>query len=315
MAQLQDIPLIVIGGPTGVGKTALSLEIAHQFNGEIINGDSMQVYRHLDIGTGKIRPDEQGNIPHHLLDVIGVEEKYDASRFKHEAKQIIQTIWQKGKLPIVVGGTGLYLEGLLYDLEFGGDDSVSKEVRQALQAKANQIGNHMLWQELKAVDPVAAQSISEQNVRRVIRALEVIQTTGKLFSEQDTHHKQQSVFNECVLILDIPRPQLYDKINTRVSSMVEEGLEQEAKWLFERAESKSLPSMKGIGYKEWRPYFEGIASHDSVVELIQQNSRRYAKRQLTWFRNRMKETNWLDNSHPEVAIEEAITLIQSHITQ
>lgn len=314
MAQLQDIPLIVIGGPTGVGKTALSLEMARQFNGEIINGDSMQVYRGLDIGTGKIRPEEQGDIPHHLLDIIEVEEKYDASRFKHEAKQIIQTIHQKGKLPILVGGTGLYLEGLLYDLEFGGDDSVSNELRETLQNKVEEFGSHALWQELEAVDPVAAQTISEQNTRRVIRALEVIQTTGKFFSEQESHRKQQSVFNECIIILDIPRPQLYDKINTRVSSMIEEGLEREASWLFERAGHEVLPSMKGIGYKEWRPYFEEVASQEIIIDSIQQNSRRYAKRQLTWFRNRMKETNWLDNSHPEIAIQKAKTLIQAHIS-
>lgn len=314
MAQLQDIPLIVIGGPTGVGKTALSLEIARQFNGEIINGDSMQVYRDLNIGTGKILPAEQGNIPHHLLDIIEVEETYDASRFKDEAKQIIQTIHLKGKLPILVGGTGLYLEGLLYDLEFGGDDSVSNELREELENKLDQFGSHALWQELKVVDPVAAQTISEQNTRRVIRALEVIQTTGKLFSEQETHRKQESVFNECVIILDMPRAQLYDKINRRVSSMIEEGLEREASWLFERADHEVLPSMKGIGYKEWRPYFEGNASRESIIESIQQNSRRYAKRQLTWFRNRMKETNWLDNSHPETAIQEAKLLIQAHIT-
>lgn len=318
MTQLQNIPIIVIGGPTGVGKTAMSLEIAHHFDGEIINGDSMQVYRHLDIGTGKIRLDEQKGIPHHLLSMIEVEDEYDASRFKQEATKKIKEVWARGKLPIIVGGTGLYLEGLLYNLEFGGDKSVSAELRERLQSKAATIGSQALWNELNVLDPVAAKVIPVQNTRRIIRALEVIELTGKLFSEQMSHRRQESNFNECLIILDLERSLLYDNINTRVISMVEAGLETEARWLYDHSAGKRLTSMKGIGYKEWWPYFESSDNNepidfDAVIEVIQQNSRRYAKRQLTWFRNRMKSPVWLDNREPRSAVQKAIAVIEEHL--
>lgn len=313
MSHLQEIPVIVIGGPTAVGKTELSIQLAQAMNGEIINGDSIQVYRHLDIGSGKITAEEMSGVPHHLLDIMDVEEEYDASRFKHEATLLIQEIWQRGKLPIVVGGTGLYLEGLLYNLEFGGAFSSQPEIRERLETHLQEIGAHELWKELEQVDPKAATSIPYQNTRRVIRALEVIEATGELFSNQKSHQEQLPNFNECLIFLDRPRKELYDRINLRVFQMSEGGLEEEARWLFERANGQTLPGMKGIGYKEWWPYFQGTMPKEDVIAQIQQNSRRYAKRQLTWFRNRFKSVHWLDNSNETLAIKSALSIVKQHV--
>lgn len=313
MKALENIPLIVIGGPTAVGKTDLSIRLAQQFNGEIINGDSIQVYRHLDIGSGKITTAEMEGIPHHLLSFLEVEEAYDASRFKLEATALIRDIYSRGKLPILVGGTGLYLEGLLYDLEFGGQASTHPEIRAEIEARAVEVGNLALWEELNLIDPEAAATIPYQNSRRTIRALEVIQATGMLFSSQTSQKNQISNFNECLLFLDRPRAELYDRINKRVLLMSEAGLEQEAHWMFEKAQGQFLPGMKGIGYKEWLPYFNGEQSKETVLDQIQQNSRRYAKRQLTWFRNRFKSVHWLDNSDEELAIQLACSIVQQHV--
>lgn len=307
------IPVIVIGGPTAVGKTDLSIHLAKQFNGEIINGDSLQVYRHLNIGTGKITPAEMDGVPHHLLDVLDVHEPYDAAQFKQMATAQIEAISQRGKLPIIVGGTGLYLEGLLYNLEFGGQDSHDPAVRQRLQQLAQQRGNEWLWQQLNAKDPQAAANIPYQNTRRLIRALEVMEVTGELFSQQESHEAQQSVFDECVIILERPREALYERINRRVALMVEAGLEQEARTLYEQANGQDWQSIKGIGYKEWWPYFDGHATREAVIETIQQNSRRYAKRQLTWFRNRLKHTHWVDVSDEAQGIHEASELVRRHL--
>lgn len=313
MSHLQNIPLVVIAGPTAVGKTNLSIHLALEMKGEIINGDSIQVYRHLDIGSGKVTETEKAGVPHHLLDIIDVNDEYDANRFKKEATCLIQEIWSRGKLPIIVGGTGLYLEGLLYNLEFGGTSSSQPVIRKKLEARALEIGEIALWNELKSIDPEAANNIPYQNVRRTIRALEVIKATGVLFSEQKSHQKQESNFNECLIVLDRPRLELYDRINSRVIQMSKDGLEQEARWLFETSQGQNLPSMKGIGYKEWWPYFEGVSTRDEVITQIQQNSRRYAKRQLTWFRNRFKRIHWIDNSDERLALNSVLSLVKQHV--
>lgn len=313
LSDLQDIPVVVIGGPTAVGKTDLSIQLARAMNGEIINGDSVQVYRHLDIGSGKVTHQEMAGIPHYLLDILEVEEEYDASRFKHEATFFIQEIWARGKLPIIVGGTGLYLEGLLYDLEFGGEFSEQPEIREKLEARLKEVGDYALWSELNSIDSKAAAAIPYQNTRRTIRALEVIQATGELFSKQVSSKKQLSKFNECLIFLDRPRADLYDRINNRVLAMSEGGLEQEARWLFDKAQGQNLPGMKGIGYKEWWPYFYGTMLRENVIAQIQQNSRRYAKRQLTWFRNRFKSVHWIDNSDETLAVERAIAIVKQHV--
>ncbi|PKY92626.1 tRNA (adenosine(37)-N6)-dimethylallyltransferase MiaA [Facklamia hominis] len=308
------INLVVLAGPTGVGKTDLSIELAKTFNGEVVSADSMQVYRNLDIGTGKILPHEMQGVPHYLIDIQDPDQTYDAARFKEAGQEAIRKIHRSGHLPILVGGTGLYLEGLLYDLEFGGKNSTDSLVQQKLKAELEESGIEALWQRLNQLDPIAADKISLQNPRRILRALEVIETTGQRFSDQMSHQEKQSRFREYLFVLNRPRQQLYDRINQRVLQMIDQGLEDEVRSLYQRNMDPNLPAMKGIGYKEWRPYFEGKVSLQTVIEQIQQNSRRYAKRQLTWYRNRMKNVHWLDVSQPDY-IDNAIRQVAQFIEE
>ena len=304
-------PLIVIGGPTAVGKTQLSIDLAKRFGGEIINGDRLQFYRGLDIGTGKVTPEEMQGVPHHALDFLDVDQDYDASQFQALAQNLIRDCHARGVLPILVGGSGLYLEGLLYDLEFGGKASHDPLIRQALEQRLETEGVEALYAELLAQDPVAASKIPIQNHRRLLRALEVMQVTGQKFSDQSQHEAAQARYETCILALDRPRDQLYERINARVQVMVAQGLEAEVRHLYQVAQGQLLPSVQGIGYKEWWPYLAGdITDREAVIAAIQQNSRRYAKRQLTWFRNRIQGTHWLDASDYETALAQATSLVQ-----
>lgn len=303
--------LIVIGGPTAVGKTQLSIDLAKRFGGEIINGDRLQFYRGLDIGTGKVTPEEMQDVPHHALDFLDVDQDYDASQFQALAQNLIRDCHARSVLPILVGGSGLYLEGLLYDLEFGGKASHDPLIRQALEQRLEAEGVEVLYAELSLQDPVAASKIPIQNHRRLLRALEVMQVTGQKFSDQSQHEAAQARYETCILALDRPRDQLYERINARVQAMVAQGLEAEVRHLYQVAQGKLLPSVQGIGYKEWWPYLAGdITDREAVIAAIQQNSRRYAKRQLTWFRNRIQGTHWLDASDYETALAQATSLVQ-----
>ena len=304
-------PLIVIGGPTAVGKTQLSIDLAKRFGGEIINGDRLQFYRGLDIGTGKVTLEEMQGVPHHALDFLDVDQDYDASQFQALAQNLIRDCHTRGVLPILVGGSGLYLEGLLYDLEFGGKASHDPLIRQALEQRLEAEGVEVLYAELSAQDPVAASKIPIQNHRRLLRALEVMQVTGQKFSDQSQHETAQARYETCILALDRPRDQLYERINARVQAMVAQGLEAEVRHLYQLAQGQLLPSVQGIGYKEWWPYLAGdMTDREAVIAAIQQNSRRYAKRQLTWFRNRIQGTHWLDASDYETALAQATSLVQ-----
>ena len=304
-------PLIVIGGPTAVGKTQLSIDLAKRFGGEIINGDRLQFYRSLDIGTGKVTLEEMQGVPHHALDFLDVDQDYDASQFQALAQNLIRDCHARGVLPVLVGGSGLYLEGLLYDLEFGGKASHDPLIRQALEQRLEAEGVEVLYAELSAQDPVAASKIPIQNHRRLLRALEVMQVTGQKFSDQSQHETAQARYETCILALDRPRDQLYERINARVQAMVAQGLEAEVRHLYQLAQGQLLPSVQGIGYKEWWPYLAGdMTDREAVIAAIQQNSRRYAKRQLTWFRNRIQGTHWLDASDYETALAQATSLVQ-----
>ena len=304
-------PLIVIGGPTAVGKTQLSIDLAKRFGGEVINGDRLQFYRGLDIGTGKVTPEEMQGVPHHALDFLDVDQDYDASQFQALAQSLIGDCHARGILPILVGGSGLYLEGLLYDLEFGGKASHDPLIRQALEQRLGTEGAQVLYAELLAQDPLAASKIPIQNHRRLLRALEVMQVTGQKFSDQSQHETAQARYETCILALDRPRDQLYERINARVQAMVAQGLEAEVRHLYQVAQGQLLPSVQGIGYKEWWPYLAGdMTDREAVIAAIQQNSRRYAKRQLTWFRNRIQGTHWLDASDYETALAQATSLVQ-----
>ena len=304
-------PLIVIGGPTAVGKTQLSIDLAKRFGGEIINGDRLQFYRGLDIGTGKVTLEEMQGVPHHALDFLDVDQDYDASQFQALAQNLIRDCHARGVLPILVGGSGLYLEGLLYDLEFGGKASHDPLIRQALEQRLETEGAQALYAELLAQDQLAASKIPIQNHRRLLRALEVMQVTGQKFSDQSQHENAQARYETCILALDRPRDQLYERINARVQAMVAKGLEAEVSHLYQVAQGQLLPSVQGIGYKEWWPYLAGdMTDREAVIAAIQQNSRRYAKRQLTWFRNRIQGTHWLDASDYETALAQATSLVQ-----
>ena len=285
--------VLLIVGPTAVGKTALSLELAQRFNGEVISGDSMQVYRHLDIGTAKVTPEEQQVVPHHLIDIVDVTERYSVADFMHQATRQITAITARGHLPLLVGGTGFYLQALLDNLTLGNDHYTDDTLRQKWHTYAEEHGRQALWNRLNDVDPPAAAKIPPNNERRVVRALEVYERTGKRFSAQQAN---AAPFDPYIIGLTTAREVLYARINARVDAMVEAGLVDEAQWLYEQG-GAALPAGKGIGYKELYPYFAGQSSLDGA--LIKRNSRRYAKRQLTWFRNQMT-VHWYDLvAHPE----------------
>lgn len=269
---LDKVKIIAVVGPTAVGKTALGIELAKRFNGEIISGDSQQVYRHLDIGTAKATLEEQAEAPHHLIDVREVDEAYSAYDFVKEASAAIEDITSRGKLPIIVGGTGLYLQSLLEGYHLGGQ--VNQEEVLAYRQELEQLADAVLF------DKIAEQGIEipELNRRRAIRALELA-TFG-----QDLENKE-TPYDALLIGLNDDRQVLYERINHRVDVMVEKGILDEAKWLYDN--HRDVQAARAIGYKELFPYFAGQASLEESVDKLKQNTRRFAKRQLTWFRNRM----------------------------
>lgn len=281
--------IIVIVGPTAVGKTALSIELAQRFNGEIINGDSMQIYRDLVIGTAKVTEEEQQGVVHHLFAQREWNESYSVAEFQKEARQVIQEVLQRGKVPIIVGGTGLYVQALVYDYQLGkGAVDVDLALREKYEAYAKENGKEALWRLLEQKDPLAAKAIHLNNQRKVIRALEVFELTGKsILTPEKT---PEPLYDAFFVGLNTDREQLYERINQRVKIMMTQGLEEEAKRFIGYEE---VQAAKGIGYKEFFPYFSGQLTKEEVIENIQQNSRRYAKRQLTWFRNRLA-VHWYD---------------------
>lgn len=289
--------IIVIMGPTAVGKTALSIMLAKKLNGEIINGDSLQVYRQLDIGTAKVTLEEMQCIPHHLIDIVDIDKPYNASDFKKAAEAAITDILNRGKMPIIVGGSGLYIQGLLSDMTFGNAPE-NLEYRSELQKELEMNGSEAIWEKLKQIDPKAAENIHPNNSRRVIRALEAIHTSGRLFSEQQSQ-EQPAKYDALLIALDCDREKLYQRINQRVDMMLDDGILEEARLLYELADRDLNQAQKGIGYKEWFPYFDEAVSLEDATENVKQNSRRYAKRQLTWFRNRMDNVHWFDVFNPD----------------
>jgi tRNA dimethylallyltransferase len=284
MMQLQN--LIVIVGPTAVGKSSLGIEIAQKYNGEIISGDSMQVYRHLDIGTAKITKDEMNGIAHHMIDILSVTEDFSTAKFKDRAIPIIECINNNNKLPIIVGGTGLYIQSLIDNYNFISIDS-SQEFREEKQQQLEKYGNEALYNELILVDSLAAQKIHPNDSKRIIRALEVFHiTNGEKLSS--ISNKSASPYNLMFIGLTMDRGKLYEIINNRVDTMIEKGLIQEVEQLWELGLPKDSTAMQGIGYKELFPYITGEKQLEECVELLKRNTRRFAKRQLTWFRRDLR---------------------------
>lgn len=267
--------IIVIVGPTAVGKTSLAIDLAQALNGEIISGDSQQVYRKLDIGTAKATPEEQAAAPHHLIDVREVTESYSAFDFVEEAKQAIEDITARGKLPIIAGGTGLYIQSLLEGYHLGGE--VPHEEILAYRGQLDLLSDEELFQRVTEKGLV----IPQINRRRAMRALEIA-NFGQDLANQETDYEPY------LICLDDERSLIYDRINRRVDRMLEEGLLEEARWLYDH--HPEVQAAKGIGYKELFPYFKGEESLEEASETLKRNTRRFAKRQLTWFRNRMEVT-------------------------
>lgn len=278
--------VLVIGGPTAVGKTALSIELAKKFNGEIISGDSMQVYKKLDIGTAKITPSEMENIPHYLIDIKEIEENYSAYDFQKEGRQLIDQISQRGHLPIIAGGTGLYIQTLLYDFQLGSTSKPKIDRKDYYQKLLDNEGSQYLWNELYLRDQSLANSIHPNNKQRIIRALEILDNGGQLQQSE----KPKSLYDSKIIALNTERELLYQRINQRVDLMIEKGLVEEAKMVFDKGD---VQGAKAIGYKELFPYFLGEESLDTCIEELKKQSRRYAKRQITWFNNRLN-VEWYD---------------------
>lgn len=305
-----DTRCVVIVGPTAVGKTKLGIEVAKAFGGEVINGDAMQVYRDLNIGTAKVTREEAEGIPHHLIDILEPTEDYTVAAFQRDSRQLIRSLNRAGKLPVLVGGTGLYVKAALYDYQFN-EASEDTALREALQKRADEEGPEVLYKELLAVDPGATERIHPNNVQRVIRALEIFQKTGKAMSEHLPTEPPKLVMDPVVIGLTMDRDLLYKRINQRVDLMVKQGLVEEAQSLYDRGIRKTQAVM-AIGYKELFGAFDGEYSIEEAIELIKKNSRRFAKRQLTWFRHQMPiewfdVTNALD--HFEKKVEEIIHFI------
>jgi tRNA dimethylallyltransferase len=297
--------ILMIGGPTAVGKTALSIRLAKAFDGEVVNADAYQIYRGMDIGTAKATLAERDGVVHHLLDVVDPGTPFSVAQFKHAAQTAIAEIQARGKLPIVVGGTGFYMNALRLDLPLGGQAPPSA-YREQLQAELVLHDDQWLWDKLNAVDPEAAEKIPPANSRRVIRALEVMHATGVKFSQQP---ESKPAYDTLILGLTTERKALYERINARVDMMVQAGLIPEVKQVLASA-GPDAQALKAIGYKELIPYLQGEEPLASAVELIQKNSRHYAKRQLTYFKHQMP-THWFDLvGHPETD-QELLTLVSN----
>ncbi len=269
--------IIAIGGATATGKSALAVEIAQRFDCEIVSADSMQIYKGMDIGTAKITEEEKGGITHHLIDIIGPKDSYNVAMYVTDAEKAIECIQKKGKTPIVVGGTGLYIRSLLYNYSMGAHDD---ELRLELHKELEEKGTEYMWQKLEKLDPIAAKKIHMNNVKRVIRALEVKILTGRSITEEQNTEQKEHILT-CI---SADRTVLYDRINKRVEKMFERGLEKEIRDLLASGVTFYDQSMQAIGYKEFKEYIEGTQTIEEVEERIKLNSRHYAKRQETWFR-------------------------------
>lgn len=285
-------PLLVLIGPTAVGKTRLSLDIAKSWKAEIISGDSMQVYRGMDIGTAKINEEEREGIPHHLIDICDPEQPYSAAEFQAGARRAIEEIAARGKLPFIVGGTGLYVESVCYEYRFAENGS-DEEFRSAQEAFAAENGAAALHQRLAAIDPEAAQRLHPNDQRRVIRALEVHHLTGMTFTEQQKGQKKESPYELCIIGLTMDRAELYRRIELRIDMMLEQGLVEEVERLMKRDLPPHAVPMQALGYKEIAEYLRGHCTLDAAVERLKRDTRRFAKRQLSWFRH-MDHIHWID---------------------
>lgn len=298
--------VLVIAGPTAVGKTKIAIEAAKRLNGEIISADSMQIYKDMNIGTAKPTTDEMQGIPHHLLSIVEMGEKFSVVDFQRAAFACIEDIISRGKVPIVCGGTGLYINGLVEEIDYG-EVTSSEELREELEKVANEKGNEYLYEELKSVDSESAQRIKLNDTKRLIRALEVYRTTGITITEFQRRSKEkEKKYDYIVVGLSMEREKLYERINLRVDEMMQSGLPEEAKEVLNViGDNDKLTSFQAIGYKEFLPFFEGNSTLSEVSEMIKQESRRYAKRQITWFK-RTPGLYWIEAVGVDSTVDEIV---------
>lgn len=286
-------PLIILTGPTAVGKTKLSIELAKTVNGEIISADSMQVYKHMDIGSAKIKKEEMCGVPHYLIDVLEPDEEFHVVRFQEMAKQAMEEIYAKGKVPILTGGTGFYIQAVVKDIDFS-KESEKSPIREELEKLAEEKGCKYLHEKLQQVDPKSAEKIHANNVKRVIRALEYFELTGKPISlHNEEEAAKESPYNVAYFVLNDVRERLYERIDARVDAMLQEGLVEEVSGLAKKGYTKDMVSMQGLGYKEILSYLDGSYTFDEAVYILKRDTRHFAKRQLTWFK-REKDIIWVN---------------------
>ena len=292
---MNNRPLIILTGPTAVGKTALSIGLAKAVDGEIISADSMQVYRKMNIGTAKIQQSEMQGVRHHLIDILDPGEDFNVVLFKKYALEAMKDIYSRGKIPVVVGGTGFYIQALLYDINFEDNDN-DMSYREELQTLAAEHGNSYIHDMLAGVDPESAEKIHENNVKRVIRALEFYKKTGTKISEHNEAESQkESPYNFEYFVLNDDRQKLYDRIDRRIDIMLEDGLLDEVKSLVDEGYSRDLVSMQGLGYKEMIDYIQERYTLDEAVYTLKRDTRHFAKRQVTWFK-REKQVTWVNKN-------------------
>lgn len=296
-------PLVILTGPTAVGKTALSVQLAKKIGGEIISADSMQVYRYMDIGSAKVKAEEMQGIRHHMIDVLEPGDEFNVYIFKQMAEECLAGIYERNHIPIVAGGTGFYIQALLYDIDFGREEE-NPRIREQLEQLLKEKGKSCLHDMLKQVDAPSAVEIHENNTKRMIRALEYYERNGTPISQHNRQQREkEAAYRFCYFVLTMDRQKLYERIDRRVEIMMEEGLLEEVKHLKSMGCDRNMVSMQGIGYKELLACLDGEMTIEEAVSLIQKESRHFAKRQLTWFR-REKEVIWLDRG--EFQGEEAI---------
>lgn len=287
------LPLIVLTGPTAVGKTSLSIRLAKAVGGEIISADSMQVYRHMDIGSAKVTREEMDGVPHHLIDILDPNEEFNVVVFKNRAKAAMEEIRSRGRIPVIAGGTGFYIQALVYDIDFKENEEGGK-IRRELEALADKEGEACLHHLLTQVDPESARAIHPNNVKRVIRALEYYRQTGEKISvHNETERKKESPYQLFYYVLNTDRETLYQRIDSRVDEMIEKGLVKEVQALKAMGCTRDLVSMQGLGYKEILDYLDGRTPLEEAIYILKRDTRHFAKRQLTWFR-RERDVRWLN---------------------
>lgn len=305
-------PLVIIAGPTACGKTDTSIMLAKKINGEIISADSMQVYKFMDIGTAKVTPEEMHGVKHYLIDELMPDEEFNAMIFQQKAKKYIKEIYCKGKIPIIVGGTGFYINALVYDNNFMSTDN-DLSIRNKLLREAEEKGEEFVYEKLKAIDPEYAAIVHHNNVKRVVRAIEYYCQTGQKMSQHNLEAKQRkSPYDVSFVVLNMEREKLYERIDLRVNIMIKNGLLDEVRGLLDKGYSANLVSMQGLGYKEFMPYFNGEITLEAAIEELKQSTRHFAKRQLTWFRRQSKGL-WIDltNKDKTTAVQEIVNYINS----